>query len=474
LAGEGSAEETLNRVHAQVGSIGTLSYQWLYENIGYRLQDLAYGRHVIRTLRELRDTQWLPEQELLRQQWQLLKQVLHSSYAHVPFHRDRFSKLGLTPADIRTWDDMAQIPPLTKDDLQEHFDDLVADQTSEFRMIPARTGGSTGKPTDFYLTSTSADYVAAATFRNAEWAGWRLGVPYAYISGSHYDISRAKRLRTRVRAHLMRRQNLPAAKLSREDAEAHFSAIRRFRPRILWGYASAVYALAQFAKDLNQTEVSFESVITSSDTLFDHQRLCIERVFGCEVFDLYGSREFHIAGECEKHEGYHIAAESVFVEVVDKSNARTVGSPGRVLVTDLRNRGFPFIRYEIGDIAVRSTHHCTCGRGLPLLDSVSGRISDFIVTPSGKVIPPPAFTVPLTDTRTVSQYQVIQRHLRSVEVQLVCTPEFSEADLARITVALADILGEEVRLSFQFVDSIDRGVSGKRRIVISNVRPDSW
>lgn len=446
-------------------------YEWIVENLGYPLQDLAYRRRMIRTLRELRETQWLPKQELVERQWHLLQALLDWAYGHVPFYTERFAKLGLTPEDIHDWDDFAKLPPLTKDDIREHFDDLVADNAGEFRMFPGRTGGSTGKPTHFLRTSVSGDYVSAATFRNAEWAGWRPGMRYVNISGSHYDYSRAKQFRARLQAFLLCRKDLTAIGMSEEKVKAYFAAIHRFRPKVLWGYASAVYVLARFAQQLSVTDVSFEAVIVSSDTLFEDQRECIEQTFGCEVFDLYSSREFHIAGECEKHEGYHVAAESVYIEVVDRDNLPVVGTPGRVLVTDLRNKGFPFIRYEIGDVATRSERLCSCGRGLPLLDSVNGRIEDFIITPAGGIVSPPAFTVPLSDVINVSDYQIVQHDLRLVEVKLVCAPEFNEADLAHLKMALGDMLGEDMAIDFKFVDSIDRGVSGKRRVVVSSISP---
>jgi len=445
----------------------------MWENVGYPLFETIYKqRDSIGILRQLRETQWLPETEIREQQWQLLKLLLQQAYEHVSFYRKRFSRLDVTPDDIQSWDDFAQLPPLTKDDIRDNFNALIADNFEQYRLLPGRTGGSTGKPTHFYRTVESGDYVTAAVFRNAEWAKWRLGCKYVNISGSHYDHSRAKQIRAKVLAALMRRKDFTAIDLSAEKAKEYFSVLRRFRPRILWGYASAIFALSNFARNLGVDDIAFDSVIVSSDTLFDKQRRLIEGTFDCEVFNLYGSREVHIAGECEKHQGLHIAAESVYVEVVDKDNQPIVDQPGRVLITDLRNLGFPFIRYEIGDVATCSAESCPCGRGLPLLKSVSGRIEDFIVTPSGGIVSPPAFTVPLSDVVHIDDYQIVQDSIDSIDILLVKTPEFNEDDYAHLENALGDMLGKEMDINFKFVEAIDRGISGKRRVVISHISPD--
>jgi len=448
-------------------------YSWMLENFGYPLFQAVYKqRNVIGILRELRKTQWLSESEIKDQQWQLLKSLLRQGYDHVPFYRKRFSQLGLTPDDIQNWDDFAKLPPLTKNDIRQNFDSLIADNVEKSRLMPGRSGGSTGKPTHFYRTIVSGDYVTAATFRNAEWAKWRLGSKYVNISGSHYDHSRFKQFRAKLLASYIRRKDFTAINLSAEKARDYFSVIRRFKPIVLWGYASGVYALSKFAHNLGEDDITFDSIIVSSDILFDEQRKFIEETFRCNVFNLYGSREAHIAGECERRKGFHIAAESVYIEVVDEHNQPIIGKPGRILVTDLRNLGFPMIRYEIGDVATRTEKLCPCGRGLPLLESINGRIEDFIVTPSGGIVSPPAFTVPFSDVVNIDDYQIIQNKIDSVDVLLVKTSKFIEDDFDHLKYALQDMLGKDMSINFKFVNAIDRGVSGKRRVVISSVKPD--
>ncbi|KAF5429682.1 Phenylacetate-coenzyme A ligase [Candidatus Methanomarinus sp.] len=170
--------------------------------------------------------------------------------------------------------------------------------------------------------------------------------------------------------------------------------------------------------------------------------------------------------------GSHIAAESVYVEVVDENNRLLKDKPGRVLITDLRNSGFPMIRYEIGDVATLTDRLCSCGRGLPLLESVNGRIEDFIVTPTGGIISPPAFTVPMSDVINIDDYQIIQYKINSVDILLVKTLKFNNNDQLHLKNAMETMLGKEMTINWKFVDFIDRGISGKRRVIISKVSPD--
>lgn len=443
-------------------------YSFLAQRVMFPAYDRLRGRRVTRLHRELKRSQWLSADAIRANQWRLVKALLVHSYDNVPFYRSRFEQLGMVPASILGWEDFEKLPPLTKDDIRGQFSALTAANARRFRITPGRTGGSTGKPTHFCYSLLSRDFIRASVLRNIEWAGLNVGDRFIRMSGSHFDHTRSMEARVRLIHLLLRQKNISSSELSLDRARDWVALMREYRPKVLWGYASAVSAFASLIRELGVRDLRLHSVITSSDTLFEEQRNVIEDVFNCRVFDLYSSREFHMAGECEMHDGYHIAAESVLVEVV-KDGRGVVDQDGTVLVTDLHNYGFPFIRYEIGDVGRLTTRCCSCGRGLPLMEAVVGRTEDLIVTPSGRMVSPPGFTVLFGDVVAVRDYQLVQDRPDRVLVKIVKEVGFSEADMAYLANGLSRILGDDVHTTFIFPLVIPRGESGKRRVVISNV-----
>src|SRR5262249_8028755 len=128
-------------------------------------------------------------------------------------------------------------------------------------------------------------------------------------------------------------------------------------------------------------------IITSAMVLHNWQRRVIEEVFACRVTNRYGCEEVSlIACECERHEGLHVNADNLLVEVLRDGRPAAPGEPGSVVVTDLSNRAMPLLRYQVGDVAVATDRLCPCGRGLPLLERIEGREADYVVTPSGRLI----------------------------------------------------------------------------------------
>jgi len=92
---------------------------------------------------------------------------------------------------------------------------------------------------------------------------------------------------------------------------------------------------------------------------------------------------------------------------------------GEVVITDLHNYGIPFIRYKIGDVAVLSDKKYPCGRGLPLIGDVEGRLLDLIVTPDNKIITGVFFPHLMKEFKEVEKYQVIQKSKEDLLVKLV-------------------------------------------------------
>jgi phenylacetate-CoA ligase len=176
-----------------------------------------------------------------------------------------------------------------------------------------------------------------------------------------------------------------------------------------------------------------------------------------------------IAMDCEQGR-LHVSADNLLVECLNNGAPCKPGEVGKVVVTDLHNFGMPFIRYELGDLASPSDENCLCGRELPLLSSIYGRIADTIQTPDGKLISGIFFPHLLKEFGWIEQFQVIQKELDRLHVKLIVSDQQdAESNLTRLRQEILAVLGNDVRLEVEFVNEIPRTATGKHRTVISEI-----
>jgi phenylacetate-CoA ligase len=204
-------------------------------------------------------------------------------------------------------------------------------------------------------------------------------------------------------------------------------------------------------------------------------RRTIEETLGSELFDFYGSREIpNIAAECAAHNGLHIISPMRYVEILDGQGVpASVGEIGRVIVTDLVNYSMPFIRYEIGDLAVVGGHECKCGCGFPLIKEIVGRQTDFIQTADRKFVHGEFFTHLFYGLPHIVKFQVVQTDLHSLYVYIVKAGQLDIASLRPIKEKISRKMGRDTKLIFQFVDDIPPSPTGKYRFTISELPPPS-
>lgn len=201
-------------------------------------------------------------------------------------------------------------------------------------------------------------------------------------------------------------------------------------------------------------------------------RQLISKAFHCPIFNRYGCREVgNIAHECDQHNGLHVLAENNFLELLDNDdNPVASGKPGRVVVTNLNNFGMPMIRYDTGDIAVASDHVCPCGRGLPIIESVLGRKTDFITSPSGKMIYGEFFTHLFYKVQEVYQFRVTQETLTDLVVQIVPRSGFAQQTVYKyLEDAIHEYGDPSFRVRFEIAEQLSSSPSGKYRFTISKV-----
>ena len=440
----------------------------------YPLYELASGRRVLRKWRELEETQWLPCEQLRELQWGKLKRLLEHAYANVPFYRRRFQIAQVTPADIRDPADLQRLPPLTKQDLRTHVDELVAVDANARRLHRNATGGSTGEPTVFYNDQMDLDCTSAGQLRNYRWAGLELGEPHVMLWGSAFDLSLYASARGRLTNWLLNRHMLSAFEMTEERLAEYVRMIHRLCPKVITGYSSALALLASYVADSGITfdPRGLRAVVSSAETLYPEQRALMERAFGCPVFDRYGGREVGcVAHECEHHR-LHVNAESLYVEAVRDGRPLPAGESGELALTTLNNYGFPFIRYLVGDAGCLSDEHCLCGRGLPVMGELLGRVHDILVTPDGRFLPGEFFPHLFKEVAGVERFQVVQKELGRLILRILPNDAYSPSDTEFLLEKTRQVVGEQMRVEVEFVRAFPSLPSGKLRFTVSEIPVD--
>jgi phenylacetate-CoA ligase len=310
----------------------------------------------------------------------------------------------------------------------------------------------------------------AALWRARNWAGLEFGRPYASLLGRVVvPISRTAPPFWKYNRP-WRQLFLSSFHLTEPNLPAYIDAMRRYGVEALQAYPSTVYVLARYLEQVGE-RFPLKWVFTSSETLLDIQRQIIEDRFACRVFDSFGLAErVAYAAECPSHEGHHLFMEYGIVELVDESGTPVpYGSHGRMVATGLHNYGMPLLRYEVGDVSAYKQTPCSCGRGLPLLDKVTTKAEDIVVTPDGRFISSSVMTHPFKPMHHIEASQIIQEARDRLVIKIVKRPAYTDRDTQILLDEMYKRLGRAIHIEVQFVPEIPRSANGKFRWVISKV-----
>lgn len=416
---------------------------------------------------ELLASERLDRGEIEARQLESARRLVGFAMANTAHYRERFAAAGVRVEDVRSIDDFGRLPILTKDDLRERGADLISDGHARETLFHKRTGGSTGVPVHVYWDAHAHRFKRALVQRHDAWAGYRTGEKLAALWG---DTNKAYPLKQRIHKALVERTiYLDTLEMDETTLRDFVDRLRRFRPRILMGHAHSLYFLVEFLRSEGIDDLSFDGIVSTAETLVPAEREAIEALFGKVLFDRYGCEEVSlIASECEAHDGLHVAAEGLLVEVLGGDET----TPGKVVVTDLTNHGMPLIRYEVGDLATVRAGKCACGRGLPRLGRVFGRTTDILYAPDGRRIS----GVSILDTFLihvpgVRQAQIVQDALDHLVLRVVPDRGFDQGTIDHLARTVTRVFGPEMRHDLCTVDSIEPTARGKFQFTICQIAP---
>jgi phenylacetate-CoA ligase len=450
-------------------------YPKLVRNVFYPLALWRSGDSgQLRWLREFERTQFLSADELTALRLTRVRTLLAHAYEQCPFYRQRMDAAGILPGDVRDLDDLRVLAPLEKSELQQQGERMVARDWPADDRLPNQTGGSTGTPVKFFAGNDRRRSRAAANIRHNRWAGWDVGDRVAVLWGASRDAPRRDWRACLRRALLRQPLWLDTAHVTEQRLEEFHGALLRYRPRVIQAYARSVSLFARYLEERGLRPWRPHSIVTSAEMLEPDERALIERVFGCPVFNRYGCREVGvIASECDAHRGMHLMAEGLHVEIVQGDRRAKPGEMGSILVTDLLNFTMPMIRYRIGDLGAWEEGDCTCGRKLPRLCQVHGRVTDFLVGADGRLVSG-VFLATYVVAQRPSLGQVQIQQDRAGEVVYRVRPGSAFAawdDLAYLERTSREYLGEAIQVRWELVEELPCEPSGKFLFSRSTVTP---
>ena len=442
----------------------------LSKHVFYPLWDLKDRSTRLKELAELEQQQWWSVGQLRDLQWQRLQKLLNYAAKHSPFYRKRLNHLNLTTDELSSLEAFQSIPVTTKQEIRNQTDDFISDEYDKNQLIMAKTGGSTGVSLNLFFDKECQERRNAAQMWTDRWAGWDLGQKKAAIWG---NPPLAKGIKQRIRLGLMDRTiYLDTMNLNAGSMGNFVTRWRKEQPKVIFGHAHSIYIFAKYVKESGHQDIRPYGIVATSMMLLDHERQVIEEAFGCKVTNRYGCEEVGlIACECEEHQGMHLNLPHVYVEFLDADNKPVkAGEPGKIVVTDLNNFAMPLIRYRVEDVGVFTPEQCGCGRNLPVLQRLEGRLADFLKLPDGgQVAGISLIERTLTKVPGIEQMQIVQIRINQIVINRVKGQGYSEKTDQELMVEMREVFDERVGIKINDVATIPQETSGKYRFAICKV-----
>ncbi len=429
----------------------------LLEHLVLPMGDTMIGGSMMSELRKLRkmngDAQFQQE-KLMKVLQHAAKKSPYYKELNIPFHEDPVTYLK-------------RFPILTKQMLRSETDRLLT--MPVHGLSRECSSGTSGFQSIVYWTKLEQSQHRATQLLWWEWAGFRMGDPILQTG-----ITPNRKLIKGIKDKLLNTYYLQAFSHSEEDVKKAFDWVKSKKDPVLAGYASSLYVLAQFAEKMGE-QLHFKTAISWGDKLFPHYRRQIERVFGTEVHETYGSAEGLMMGAQKDLDHMYLMNQNVFFELVDDDgNDVKEGEMGHVIVTSLNAYAMPLIRYRIGDLArmlPRDQYPVKRSMDYPIIEKVIGRDTDLVRTPGGKVLVVHSFTGIFEHIPEISQFRITQEKLSGIKVEFVPGEGYHEQLLDKIREKLDENIREPFEVEFIERNQIPPSASGKPQLIISKISP---
>ncbi len=398
--------------------------------------------------------QYLSQENLRKFQEKRLRYIIDFAYRNTSFYKEKFRKANLTPHDIQTLEDLPKIPVTTKKEIKAVFPHgIVAPGYTEENCIVESTSGTSGDILKILYNPETYDHTTAVSLRNYLAHGVRPWHRFCVMCRDPVELQRASKGLFKAIGIL---ESRPEEELV-EDLRIH-------RPHVIGGHPSLMAALAKIAEE-KKVDISPKLILIGGEMAYPFSRAYVERIFKCPTINKYGAYEAgSIAWECREHKKMHIDADTVITEFLKGGEPVSPGERGEIVITNLWNEAMPFIRYRLDDVGSASDEICQCGRTFPLIKELEGKSDDFIVLPSGELVPstrvvPFFFMVP-----QIGEFKIIQDGKTHITLRIIPEEGFTEEMGEKVLKGVQNVLGDTVEVELEKVEYIEHRGSKLKRV----------
>lgn len=445
-----------------------------FQNIAVSAYGWSWQRRRFGGIFEQQLKQFKEREQFSEAQWNTylateLTRLLVHCFDRVPYYQQKFSEAGITRNMLATFspEDLRRLPILTKAELRTHGTSTLLATSCERGGEFFSSSGSTGTPTQILFSHAMHQrWSAAFEARIRHWAGVDCHTPRGMIGGRRVvpeGVSHAPFYRYNW---FENQTYFSAYHISASTVADYVAGITRHGVQYMTGYAMSNFFLARFIEEQGLPVPVLKAVITSSEKLTPEMRETFQRVYKCKAYDSWsGVEACGLISECEVG-NLHISPDAGIIELLDEAGQPVKpGETGEVYCTGLLNYDQPLIRYQIGDRMRLGKQSCSCGRHLPVIDEIVGRVEDTVIGPDGREVV--RFHGIFVGLKSVVEAQVIQWERDRFEIKVVADQDIHGEEIKVITDRMASQLGA-IRLNIVRVSDIPRA-NGKFKSVISHV-----
>lgn len=426
------------------------------------------GAQLASILYQLEVSQWYTNERLLNHQKKHFFSFLKHVEEQVPYYQEALKVFFKNLNEENIFDKWSEIPFLTRYDIQNHSSQLFAQNypKSHGGHIKMTTSGSTGKPIEVWKTNLNQVIFSAVTLRSNIWAKRDFKKAFAAIRYNEKPQAKQKNgIKTNSWGDTVGQvfNTGPGLLLDiRQDIDDQLDWVIKNKPEYLLTYPSNLKELILRSIEKGLDMPFLKQVQTMSEVTSPDLRSLCQKHWNVKINDVYSAHEIgYIALQCPEYEHYHLQSDSMFIEVLtDDNKPAKPGEVGRVVVTSLFNYYMPLIRYEIEDY-VEVGEACPCGRGLPVIKDIKGRVRNLVQYPDGRSNWPIIADHNFHKIGSIKQYQAIQTTLEDINFNVVVGEPLSLRQEKTLEKDLRKWLGYDFNIHFNYVDDIPRSAGGK-------------
>jgi len=383
----------------------------------------------------------------------------------IPFYRERFDRVHLTPKDIVNTEDFLKLPVLTKDEYREWVSAELKENPDKYKhWIHKSTSGSTGIPTPVYMTSSDGARETASYIRGI------LSYGYSLLKDKIVAVETCASPVESIlqKLGLARRIQLIATRPSDYLVEEY----NKVKPDFIYGVKTAIQLMAEYSIKLGVKLHTPKCVCIGSEQLDENARTIIEKAFGTEhVVDLYGTVEsgFLAASKIGSPSEYVIWHDIICVNILDGNDNPCTSGIGKFTVTTITRKGFPLVNYDQNDLVEVYSQN-----DILYLKKIYGRRNDRILNEDGSAYSWIHFSKLFKGIYSLAHFRIIQNDYNQLQMLAVKSPftDKTEMEIEQILTEKAnDIFSEHPKkIEFIWKESLPQDANGKLRTVINNIK----